>query len=321
MLNPQILKELMTITDEEKAILGGINSIDRTLYMSGSKNVVNSRKLLDAGKLITVRKHTRFIDFPLHTHDYVEVVYMCKGSTLHIINGKKIKLSEGELLFLSQHAKQEIKKASENDIAVNFIVLPEFFNSTLSIIGEEETPLKKFITDCLCKKGGVGYLHFKVSEILPVQNLVENLIWTLINETKNKIKINRTTMELLFLQLLSHTDLLAYDNPEEETVIKVLKYVEENYVNGSLTEASNLLHHDICWLSREIKRKTGRSYTEIVQSKRLSQAVFLLKNTNMKISDISIAVGYDNISYFHRLFYKEYGVSPKKYQCANKDTF
>lgn len=321
MVNPKILKELMTITDEEKAILGGINSIDRTLYMSGSKNIVNSRKLLDAGKLITVRKHTRFIDFPLHTHDYVEVVYMCKGSTLHIINGKKIQLSEGELLFLSQHAKQEIKKAGENDIAVNFIVLPEFFNSTLSIIGEEETPLKKFITDCLCKKGGVGYLHFKVSEILPVQNLVENLIWTLINETKNKIKINRTTMELLFLQLLSHTDLLAYDNPEEETVIKVLKYVEENYVNGSLTEASKLLHHDICWLSREIKRKTGKSYTEIVQRKRLSQAVFLLKNTNMKISDISIAVGYDNISYFHRLFYREYGVSPKKYQSANKDTF
>ena len=185
MVNPNILKELMTITDEEKAILGGINSIDRTLYMSGSKNIVNSRKLLDAGKLITVRKHTRFVDFPLHTHDYVEVVYMCKGSTLHIINGKKIQLSEGELLFLSQHAKQEIKKAGENDIAVNFIVLPEFFNSTLSIIGEEETPLKKFITDCLCKKGGVGYLHFKVSEILPVQNLVENLIWTLINETKN----------------------------------------------------------------------------------------------------------------------------------------
>ena len=128
-------------------------------------------------------------------------------------------------------------------------------------------------------------------------------------------------MELLFLQLLSHTDLLAYDNPEEETVIKVLKYVEENYVNGSLTEVAGLLHHDVCWLSREIKRKTGRSYTEIVQSKRLSQAVFLLKNTNMKISDISIAVGYDNISYFHRLFYKEFGVSPKRYQSANKDTF
>ena len=321
MINPEILKELMTVNDEEQAILGGLSSIDRTLYMSGSKNVVNSRKLLDAGKLITIRKHTRFVHFPAHTHDYVEVVYMCCGSTVHIINGKEILLSEGELLFLSQHARQEIKKAGEGDIAVNFIVLPEFFDSTLSIIGDEETPLKKFITNCLCKKGGVGYLHFKVSEILPVQNLVENLIWTLINETKNKIKINRTTMELLFLQLLSHTDSLAYDNPEEETVIKVLKYVEENYVNGSLTEAAKIVHHDVCWLSREIKRKTGSSYTEIVQNRRLSQAVFLLKITNMKISDISIAVGYDNISYFHRLFYSAYSVSPKQYRSANKDTF
>ena len=119
MVNPNILKELMTITDEEKAILGGINSIDRTLYMSGSKNVVNSRKLLDAGKLITVRKHTRFIDFPLHTHDYVEVVYMYDGSTTHIVDGKKIVLKKGELLFLGQSAKHEILRAGENDIGID----------------------------------------------------------------------------------------------------------------------------------------------------------------------------------------------------------
>lgn len=45
---------------------------DRDLYMQSKNNVINSRKLLAAGKLITIRPHTRFIDFPEHTHRAVQ---------------------------------------------------------------------------------------------------------------------------------------------------------------------------------------------------------------------------------------------------------
>ena len=55
-----------------------------------------------------------------------------------------------------------------------------------------------------------------------------------------------------------------------------------------------------------------------VQEKRLSQAAFLLKNTGRRISDISVAVGYENVSYFHRIFEKRYGMSPKKYRDSAK---
>ena len=121
-------------------------------------------------------------------------------------------------------------------------------------------------------------------------------------------------MELLFLHLLGDADYLVYDTSEDGAVLQVLRYIEDNYRNGSLSEAAEILHYDLYWLSREIKRKTGRNYTDFVQDKRLSQAVFYLTNTNMKISDIAIAVGYDNTSYFHRLFSARYGVSPKKYR-------
>lgn len=158
-----IEKYLRQITDEEREILKGKGSIDRSIYMRGSDNTVNSKKLLEAGKLITMRKHTRFIGFPIHTHDYVEVVYMYDGSTTHIVDGKTIVLNKGELLFLGQSAKHEILCSGENDIAVNFIVLPDFFSETLSAIGDEETPLKHFIINCLCGNNeGVGYLHYKV---------------------------------------------------------------------------------------------------------------------------------------------------------------
>lgn len=314
-VNEEILVHLQGVTAEEQAILDGRTTIDRDIYMQGQSNTINAKKLLAAGKLITIRPHTRFIHFPEHTHDYVEVVYMCAGQTVHIVNGKQLVLEQGDLLFLNQSATHEVCKAGEEDVAVNFIVLPDFFATTLSAIGEEETPLRRFLVDCLCGQNtGPGFLHFDVSEIKPIQNLVENLLWTLLQEIPNKRKMSQMTMALLFLQLMGHTEKLVTEDQEDAAIFKVLRYVETNYVSGSLAELANLLHYDLTWLSREIKRKTGKTYTQIVQEKRLAQAAFLLKNTDRNVSDISFAVGYENISYFHRIFSATYGKSPKHYR-------
>ena len=59
---------------------------------------------------------------------------------------------------------------------------------------------------------------------------------------------------------------------------------------------------------------TGRNYTELLQEKRLTQAAWLLRNTDRKVDEIAAAVGYENISYFHRLFAARFGLSPKKYR-------
>lgn len=314
-MDPRLLEHLRGITPEEQAILQGRDTIDRTLYMPGPQNTVSRKKLLDTGKLITIRPHTRFIRFPEHRHDYVEVVYMCTGTTTHIVSGKKVILEQGELLFLNQSALHEVCRAEETDVAVNFIVVPEFFETTLSALGEEPTPLRQFLVSCLCGTGSTpGYLHFRVSGVKPVQNQVENLLWTLIEETPNKRKLCQMMMSVLFLQLMGCTDALTTADWEEAATLKLLRYIESNYATGSLAEAAALLHYDVCWLSREVKRITGKTYTQLVQEKRLAQAAFLLRNTRQNIADISAAVGYENISYFHRIFSAAYGKSPKHYR-------
>lgn len=321
MISYKLLREIMPITEEENRIIHG-GSIERNLYMSGGSDVINSKLLLEKGKLISVRPHTRFADFPEHSHDFIEVVYMCLGSTTHIINGKEVLLSEGELLFLSRNARHSIRRADENDIGINFIILPEFFTNSISSLGEEDSPLKRFITESLeSGSGGADYLHFKVAGELPVQNLVENLIWILINDTKNKRTVNRITMELLFQHLMNCTDSISYANEEDELVVKFLRYIEDNYRDASLTEAAKLLFCDQSWLSREIKKRTGKNYTDLIRERRLAQAVFYLKNTNMKISQIVPAIGYDNVSYFYRIFFDAYNMTPKEFRSANKDKF
>lgn len=310
-----IWNQLARITEEEQLILEGRTIIDRQLYMQGQGNTINAQKLLTAGKLITLRPHTRFIHFPEHTHDYVEVVYMCAGQTVHIVNGIRIDLHKGELLFMNQSATHEILEAGEQDLAVNFIVLPEFFNNVLTFMGEEETPLRRFLVDCLCGQfNGTEFLHFKVAGITPIQNLIENLLFILLQETPSKRKMSQMTMALLFMQLMGHTEMLDTPNTDQATIFKVLSYVESHYVDGSLTELAQNLHYDMYSLSREIKRKTGKNYTQLVQEKRLAQAAFLLRNTDRNVDDIAGAVGYENMGYFHRIFKDTFGVSPRKYR-------
>ena len=313
MIRQEILDKLIPITDEERAVISG-NEVDKTLYTEQSGSVVSHKKLLHDGKPISVRTHTRFAYFPEHTHDYSEAVYMCSGETTHIINGKRLTLKEGELVFLGQNARQEILPAGERDIAINFIIKPSFFDKTIEMLGAEETPIKNFLLSSLLGGENQGYLHFKVSGILPVQNLIENLIWTLIGDSSNKRNINQITMGLLFMQLLNHTDKLVYESREDKAVMDVLRYIESNYKNGSLKDASMLLHYDFYWLSHEIKNRTGKTYTEHLQEKRLSQAAFLLKNSSFSVEKIALAVGYENKSYFHRIFTAKYGTSPKKYK-------
>lgn len=277
--------------------------------------IVEGGRLMKKEKLIAVRADTNTSHFPEHSHDYVEVVYMYSGTKTNIINGETVALGKGDILFLSQNCRQENLPSTDNDIAVNFIVLPHFFERALEMLGSEETLLHSFIIQCLRGDNGKSsYLHFRASEVQPVQNLVENLIWNLLEDRPEQRNINETTMGLLLLHLLDNIDDLDYSGDGNSLVFQVLKYIEAHFADGSLTELSQLLFYDFNTLSKQIKKLTGKTYTDLVQEKRISQACFLLKSTNMGVAEISQVVGYENISYFHRIFRKSQGVSPKKYR-------
>ena len=321
MIDERILKKLSPITPEERECIKNNRQVNWQVYNEAAIPQVYGAKFLEAGKLIAVRPHTRFAYFPPHTHDYVEMIYMCTGSTRHIMNGQSLTLQTGELLLLGPHTTQEILPAGEGDIAVNFIIRPEFFDRSLAMLGAEDTPLRRFIVDSLCLgKGASRYFHYRVADVLPVQNLVENMLWTLVFGAPNKRQINQTTLGLLFLQLLNYTDRIACQNESQEDMVKLHRYIEENFRRASLSEAAELLGYDIYHLSRQIRKKTGKTFLEILQEKRLLQAAFLLKNTALRISEISVEVGYENTSHFHRLFSARFGCTPKQYR-AKTDAF
>ena len=98
-MNAEILEQLSRITPEEQKLRDG-EPLDRTLYATGHGFEIEAAKLLRQGQLITIRPHTRFVAFPRHSHDYVEIMYVCAGHTTHIIGGgTPVRLQAGNCCF------------------------------------------------------------------------------------------------------------------------------------------------------------------------------------------------------------------------------
>lgn len=280
--------------------------------------VEDPKPVWSSGRRIILRCHPRGVSVPAQTRPYVELFCMVRGRSRHVIGTAEVELGEGELLLLGQQTPQELQPMDPDAIAVSFFLKPELFGDLVPFLGTEDTPLRAFILKCLGQETPYGYLHFHVAGVKPVQNLIENLLHHLLEAPDSRRPIPLLTVAVLFLQLLEESDKLTMGIREQQSVLGVLRYLETHYVGGSLTEAARLLHCDVAWLSREIKRRTGRTYTELLQERRLQQAAWLLTNTSQKVSDIAVSIGYENISYFHRIFQKRFGLSPKKFRDSQK---
>ena len=316
-----LLDHLRKITEEEQRILDGASEVDQGLYTSGKDFTVDSAKMLEEGKLIAVRTHTRFVHFPSHRHNFIAVLYVCEGSLINIIGGKQVVIEAGELLFLNQFTRHEILPAGKNDIAINFMILPEFFDVAYTMAGSNNV-LADFLVNVLRQNEEKGeYLHFRVAEVLQIQNLLENMIYSLVTGRGDQNRINQTTMGLIFLYLLDSVQYAEMRVPNQyENMISMttLDYIEQNYKTATLTELCVRLHLPMHVLSKMIKKNTGFNFKELLQRKRMNKAIELMCETELPISDIIAAVGYENGSYFHRVFREKYHVTPRAFREINR---
>ena len=317
-MNRQLMDELRRITAEEQRILDGRSGVDKALYTHARDFTIDSRQMLLDGKLIDIRPHTRFVHFPEHRHNYVEIVLMCQGHLTHIIDRtNRVELEEGDLLFLNQFSSHEILPAGMDDIAVNFMVLPEFFDTAQEML-DKGNVISQFLLSAMRREGGEGqYLHFKAAPLLPVQNLAENMIWSLLKRQPDRRRTNQFTMGLLFLELVNHGETLEAGGPSggrDQAVMEALAYIQSNYRTASLTALANQMNLPDYALSKLIKTETGSTFKELLQQKRLHQAARLIRETDLPVSDVITLVGYDNTSYFYRVFREEFGLTPREYR-------
>jgi AraC-like DNA-binding protein len=181
-----------------------------------------------------------------------------------------------------------------------------------------------------------SYFDYEVNEALHLSPGEEEIIWNLYFSIEKEY--NNNTDEHSKAIIISHLDsMLKYAqrfykrqfiNRTELTGSTVTKFnallvsnFEERKIKNiglpTVSFMAEKLHISPRYLTDLLKQETGKTALELIHLFLIGTAKNLLTEGGMNISEISYSLGFDNVTYFSRLFKKEVGISPNKF----KDNF
>ena len=118
-------------------------------------------------------------------------------------------------------------------------------------------------------------------------------------------------MVLINKKLLNKYDFYKNRIKIEEAV----RYINKNFKdNINMTFISNYVSMNYTIFSIDFKEYTGKNFVNYLKEVRLKEAKRLLDETDMKINEISEAVGYDNDKHFMKTFKGVFSVTPTEYR-------
>ena len=103
---------------------------------------------------------------------------------------------------------------------------------------------------------------------------------------------------------------------KQALVRAALDEITNNYKQANLSSVAHSYQVSLAYVSECVRAETGRTYKELLQQHRLEMAARLLRRSDMTIQQIIGQVGYENPSYFYRLFRAHYGQSPREYRIS-----
>ncbi len=95
---------------------------------------------------------------------------------------------------------------------------------------------------------------------------------------------------------------------------QIMIYMNDHLATANLTELSQILNYSLSSVSERVRCFTGFSFTALLQKARNERAGELLRETELPIEEIIKLVGYENGSFFRKVFHKEFGKSPLAYR-------
>ena len=281
------------------------------------RRTISSRSTGEPSAPIVLRPHPRFLGFPEHTHDYVELMYVCSGVITHNVGKERITVSAGDIIALGKNTRHSINASGASDVGVNVIISAELFEIMLNSIRRDSTVKTKRL-EGLLDKDTDRFRVFKCAQSVEIGNLLENMVCSsLLRDNKNEYLLEQSVRILIcyLCELTDSSDILIEDsNYTERTKKKVAKYIRTSYSTATLTELAEYLGLSAPYLSRWICANFGVSFKELLMRERFSVACDLLRSTDTPIGEVLVHVGYENSSYFHKEFKKRFGTTPGKYR-------
>ena len=113
------------------------------------------------------------------------------------------------------------------------------------------------------------------------------------------------------LEILPIVDL---DIRSDKIQKKIMQYIDDNMKTATLKELAELLGFSSTYTGNLIKRVTDKTFRNLLHDKRLHLAKKLLLETELSISEVIETVGYENGSFFRKIFREKYGKNPLSYR-------
>ena len=140
----------------------------------------------------------------------------------------------------------------------------------------------------------------------------ENTSFNTILQFNNIFEIKHYMLEIIKDVFLCLKEKNIYNEP----ALNIIKYINEHYnsYNLSIEDISKNTFLTPAYICVIFKDFTGKTVNKYITEYRIMQAKELLKDSNIKMNDIALKVGYRDGNYFAKIFKKETGYSPSEYR-------
>lgn len=270
---------------------------------------------------VIVKSIERFHDENWHMepnrHEFFEMVYMKKGSAVFEISGHPVNMGPNDIIIIKprQYHKFSVKSRSVCELIVLSFKFENQRNDEFS-----EVSLEDFLNFVHGRDSG-NFITLKVSqknEIITVLNKI--LKERSSSEIGSEFLSHFLIMELFVL--ISRALKMEWENSikSESPKLKELIRIAVNFINNNfereiaLKDIARYVFLSPSYFARVFKEETGVSPINYLLKVRIERAKEMLTDTDQKVSDIALGVGFSNQQRFNAIFKKYTGMTPTQYR-------
>ncbi len=301
----------------------GVMDMDEQVIPKAWEGLLSSANFLP----VIVKTIERFFDvnwsMEPNKHDNYEMVYIRRGNAAFEISGHTVPIGANDILIIKP--KQPHKVVVKSESGCDFIVLNFTFRDNMNS-EFSETSLEDFLNFVSGKESG-SYITLKVSQ--------KNEIITLLNRILKERESSDIGSELLnylmameLFVLISRALKMEWENsiktksPKLKELIRAaVNYIHNNFERDiSLNDIARFVFLSPSYFTRAFKEEMSLSPINYLLKIRVQRAKELLSETDMKISDIALNVGFSNQQRFNEIFKKNARITPLQYRKQSQNS-
>ena len=249
--------------------------------------------------------------FDAHSHDFLEIAYISKGTAVNICDNQKISLSAGSYVIFDYFTIHQIVNKSMDIEGFNCLFLPYFLDSALANCKSFHGMLSALMIPCINHKN-CFFFHDTDGQIL-------DLILHIQKEMDEKqvgyreiAKTYLTQLLILSIRAFQANTENAIHNPLLEDIIH---FLQKNYSQKDLLRlVSNEFNYSPTYISVLFQKNLGIHFNEYLRQLRIRNACQLLTKSDMSIEEVSFAVGYHDVYSFRANFKAQMQLTPMQYR-------